>query len=119
MAVCEVDGCNGKVRGHGLCERHQYNKGKTAEERFWIYARPAARGCWPWTGTTMTNGYGVLYIGPGKPRMLAHRFSYEMHTGAPVAEGLFVLHRCDSPWCVNPEHLYAGTHHDNMRDMVT
>jgi hypothetical protein len=73
---------------------------------------------WLWTGYRMKAGYGK----PGKH--LAHRLSYKERV-APVPEGSFVLHRsdvlhrCDVPTCINPEHLVAGTPTDNMRDMLS
>lgn len=68
--------------------------------------------CWVWTGDRHRQGYGFWYAGG---RQLAHRASYEMANG-PVPDGLYILHRCDNPPCVRPDHLYAGTQRQNMLD---
>ena len=73
------------------------------------------KNCWLWIGKTKKGEYGQLCF-RGK-NILAHRFSYELFV-APIKSGLCVLHRreCGNPSCVNPHHLYMGTHADNMRD---
>lgn len=74
-------------------------------------------GCWLWHGSLDGGGYGKLCRGHNGKRLhyLAHRYSYEMHNG-PITESLFVCHTCDIPSCVNPAHLFLGTHSDNMKD---
>lgn len=69
-------------------------------------------GCWLWTGA-MQHGYGKVRILMKEVR--AHRASWEMHKG-PIPEGMNVLHRCDTPMCVNPDHLFLGSQQDNMAD---
>lgn len=70
-------------------------------------------GCWLWFGARNSDGYGHLNVG-GRLKK-AHRISFEKHY-RPLADGEHVLHSCDVPECVNPEHLRAGSHADNMRD---
>lgn len=70
--------------------------------------------CHFWTASTNKFGYGKLSCGDNK-WTLAHRFSYEQNKGK-VPEGLYVLHTCDNPSCVNPEHLYLGTYKQNAVD---
>jgi len=76
-------------------------------------------GCWLWTASTDQKGYGHLRHG-GKDYK-AHRLSYEFHIG-PIPEGegfhgTCVMHKCDTPGCVNPEHLTLGSNLDNILDM--
>ena len=68
-------------------------------------------GCWLWIENIDNKGYGRIQHN-GKMQ-LAHRISYHLHI---AKTNQFVLHNCDNPCCVNPEHLYAGTQKDNMRD---
>lgn len=87
-------------------------------ERFWSRVVKMDGGCWLYGGEFYGNQYGTLSRGgPGSANVAAHRFSYELHHG-PIPVGQFVCHRCDVKNCVNPEHLYAGTHEDNTRDIV-
>lgn len=72
-----------------------------------------ANGCWLWNRGRTSSRYGsTTYEGA---RWLAHRLSYMYHVGR-IPDGLHVLHRCDNPPCINPDHLFLGTHTDNMRD---
>lgn len=73
------------------------------------------RGCWLWTGAPDSKGYGAMQS--DHVRRLAHRLSYELFV-APIPAGLWVLHRCDVPLCVNPDHLFLGNATDNARDMA-
>jgi predicted XRE-type DNA-binding protein len=86
------------------------------ETRFWSRISPEPNsGCWLWDGTTDDYGYGRIRVNGYKSR--AHRYSFELHYHK-VPHGFCVLHRCDMPWCVNPDHLFLGTHRDNIADMV-
>jgi len=88
-------------------------------ERFWSKVN-RTDGCWLWTRQLNNQGYGCFTmrnpIGPRKYRpMYAHRIAWEW-THGPIPDGLNVLHRCDTPSCVNPAHLFLGTKGDNAKD---
>lgn len=91
---------------------------KTRTERFW--AKVEKRGpaeCWLWLASRNAQGYGKFSVASGRGHMGAHRAVWELVNGA-VPDGLWVLHRCDNPPCVNPAHLFLGTCRDNHLDMV-
>lgn len=79
-------------------------------------------GCWEWQGSLNHKGYGKVKIRRinGNSNLYVHRvlFCHFKKKSLDEIKGLFVCHKCDNPKCCNPEHLFLGTHEDNMRDMV-
>ena len=78
-------------------------------ERFWSKVNKT-ESCWLWMASTVWNGYGRFRVGSTLQR--AHRISWELYNG-PIPDGLSILHSCDTPACVRPDHLFLGTQEDN------
>lgn len=94
---------------HGL--RHQ-----SAEERLETNSMPLPwSGCWIWMRDVVKGGYGRTWF-KGQ-RYLAHRLSFQTYKG-PIPDGLDVCHSCDTPPCINPDHLFAGTESENIQDSI-
>ncbi len=100
------------MRGPGL-------NNKPLSERFESkYIPEPNSGCWIWTAYVNCDGYGrIAREGSRMGMELAHRVSWGLHRGS-IPNGLQVLHRCDNPPCVNPDHLFLGDVSANMKDAV-
>lgn len=96
---------------------------ESAESRFW--PRVAVGGpeeCWLWNGSRTPDGYGQITVGSARDgtaaRVHPHRLAWVLANGE-IPDGLHVCHACDNPPCCNPQHLWIGTHADNMHDMIS
>jgi len=132
--VCCIKGCEEKPNAGGLCLNHHRKMVKwgspvaekivpwrwlrlSYEERFWLNVRKGEgeTACWLWFGARDKNGYGIFRgEHDGAVYKKAHRFSYALAKGK-IPLGLEILHSCDTPECIRPDHLSAGTTRENQR----
>lgn len=82
------------------------------------YVVKTSTGCWEWAGSLFRGGYGQAYVPRTKRSYPAHRVSWAIANGG-LRAGVLVLHSCDNPRCVNPDHLRLGSQKDNVKDMVS
>lgn len=106
---------NGTATSHPNKGRKIHREVRSPVERF--FAQTGRSGeCLVWTGTILKTGYGRFSRGrKAEGSVAAHRYAWELVHG-PIPDGLLVLHKCDNPRCVDVEHLFLGTHADNMAD---
>lgn len=100
---------------NGAFQSHRRYCESDPAERFWAKVEKTD-SCWLWTAARNTTGYGMASW-KGKKNIVAHRLAYELLVG-PIPVGKLALHKCDTPHCVNPDHLFFGTDADNRADCV-
>lgn len=86
----------------------------TLKKRILLRIKKIPKGCWNWSGAISgNNGYGT--VSDGQKSCKAHRLSYELFVG-PIPKRRIIMHTCDNPICINPDHLKVATHKENMWD---
>lgn len=87
-------------------------------DRFWCKVDiKGVNDCWEWQAAKFPNGYGSFRVNSTRTSV-AHRIAFLLHTGN-LSDDKIICHTCDNPSCVNPNHLFEGTHSDNANDMVS
>lgn len=128
--MCAFDGCGRPIAYKGLCSAHynQQVRGETLRpvqiqhhglseyERLLKWTQVGGPDdCWNWLGSRKSGWHGQWRNAAGQIE-LTHRAAWRLMRG-PIPSGMFVLHRCDNPSCMNPTHLFLGSQSDNCKDM--
>lgn len=136
--TCKVEGCTEAVtrRKWQECESHFYRRttygnydeqrrtrsnatwdDRLTEDKWAVTPGPLETDCWIWQGTLNSDGYATIKY--KQKTFKVYRVMWERFHGETIPPGKSALHRCDTPACMNPRHIFIGTQIDNIRDMVS
>lgn len=109
-----------KYCGHPcFFKKHSHNSEQEADS-FYSRVYEMESGCHAWVGPRCENGYGMWSrkLNGKRSTIRAHRFAWILRNKKEIPEKMLACHTCDNPWCVNPDHIFIGSHKDNSEDMI-